>query len=127
MKWNLHREFSSLVLRKLFSDKNTADVTLVAEDNQTIDAHRFVLAHASSLLKNIFVNNPEKHITLHLQGLRYETLVNLVRYIYLGEAMVRKEVWQDFITNASKWNIVKSIEAQDNINEKYLNTSDMKA
>jgi len=121
MKWNLHQEFSSLILKNLFLDKTATNVTLVADNNKTIDAHRFVLTYASSFFRDIFVNNPEKHLTLHLQGLKYETLVNLVKYIYIGEVLVRNECWQDFMMNATKWNLVKLIETQDKVKEDNLN------
>jgi len=115
MNWNLHQEFSSLILKNLFFDKTSSNVTLVAENNQSIDVHRFVLTYASSFFRDVFVNNPEKHLTLHLQGLKYETLENLVKYIYIGEVLVRKESWKDFMTNAKKWNLVKLIETQNSI------------
>merc|ERR1712086_1101004 len=99
------------------------NVTLVAENNKTIDAHRFVLTYASSFFRDIFVNNPEKHLTLHLQGLKYETLVNLVKYIYIGEVLVRNECWQDFMMNATKWNLVKLIETPDSGKGKEDNTN----
>ena len=117
MTWNLHRQFSSLILRNLYLDKTNTNVTLVAEDDQSVDAHRFVLTYASSFFRDIFVNNPEKHLTLHLQGLKYETLTNLVKYIYLGEVLVRKQCVKDFKANASKWNLVKLIETQESKND----------
>jgi len=123
MQWPSHKEFSSLILKSLFSDKVSTDVTLVADDNQSVDAHRFVLKYASSFFSDIFEKNPEKHLTLHLQGLKYETLVNLVKYIYLGETLVRSESWQDFMSNAKKWHIVKLIVNRENKKERTLKTT----
>ena len=110
LNWEGHQEFSSLILKKLFFAENSSNVTLVSEDNKSVNAHRFVLNYASSFFMDIFKNNPEQHLTLHLQGMKYETMVNLVRYIYLGQAVVHKEHWQDFLANAIKWKIVKLTE-----------------
>ena len=126
MNWHLHKEFSSLILKNLFSEKVASDVTLVAEDNKSVDAHRFVLKYASSFFRDIFVRNPERHLTLHLQGLKYETLVNLVKYIYIGEALVRSEVWQDFMAHAKKWQLVKLINTQENNKEQTLDSNNAK-
>ena len=109
LKWSFHQELSRSVLEHLLSDKDSSDVTLVAED-KSIDVHRFVLTYASSFFRDIFQNNPEKHLTLHLQGLRYETLQNLVRYIYMGEVSIKRESYGDFISNAEKWNLVQKVE-----------------
>eukprot|EP00092_Neocalanus_flemingeri_P107165 GFUD01137545.1.p1 GENE.GFUD01137545.1~~GFUD01137545.1.p1 ORF type:complete len:282 (+),score=70.92 GFUD01137545.1:58-903(+) len=113
LDWEGHQEFSSTILKNLLFDENSSNVTLVSEDNKSVHAHRFVLNYASSFFKEILKNNPEKHLTLHLQGLKYETMINLVKYIYLGQAIVRKEEWEDFLTNATKWNIVKLAESNN--------------
>merc|ERR1719508_509379 len=107
LNWEGHPQFSSEVLKNLLFDVNSSNVTLVSEDNKSVNAHSFVLSYVSPFFRDIFHQNPEKHLTLHLQGLKYESMVNLVKCVYLGQAAVRKEHWLEFITNATKWNLVK--------------------
>merc|ERR1719186_819909 len=107
LNWDGHQPFSSEVLKNLLFDVNSSNVTLVSEDNKSVNAHSFVLSYVSPFFRDIFHQNPEKHLTLHLQGLKYESMVNLVKCVYLGQAAVRKEHWLEFITNATKWNLVK--------------------
>ena len=60
VSWNDYKCETSKTFRNLRCDENFTDVTLVADDNQQIDAHRVILSASSPFFKTTFERNPHQ-------------------------------------------------------------------
>ena len=61
------------------------DVTLVSEDGIQIDAHKVILASASSFLKEMFKSLNHSHPLIYMRGATSSQLNNFIELIYQGE------------------------------------------
>jgi len=84
------------MLDKLLSDKDFADVTLAAEDQQ-MKAHKFILSSSSSFFQNIFNQNPHQNPFIYLKGISIENLQNLVKFMYKGEVRIERDKLASFL------------------------------
>jgi len=84
------------MLDKLLSDKDFADVTLAAEDQQ-MKAHKFILSSSSLFFKNIFNQNPHQNPLIYLKGISIENLQNLVKFMYRGEVRIERDKLSSFV------------------------------
>ena len=57
LKWNDFQENVNTSFANLKEDKEFADVTLVCEDDQQVEAHRVILAASSPFFENILKKN----------------------------------------------------------------------
>ena len=86
--------------RKLFRDQlydnnkclqnnnSFVDVTLVTDDNVTMQAHKLVLSANSSVLANILLSNPLPCPILYLRGIKKHELSSLLDLMYTGETKI---------------------------------------
>ena len=67
-----------------------SDLTLVCEDGQQIEAHKFVLASSSTFFRQLLQNNlsHHPHPLLFMRGISYATLSALMDFVYRGEVEV---------------------------------------
>merc|ERR1711915_106572 len=86
--------------KELLSDTNFADVTLVAEEENEILAHKVILASSSSFFKRILIKHSQKTPIIYLNGIRFSDLQAIVNFIYLGEVEVRQEHLDTFLRAA---------------------------
>ena len=57
LKWNDFQENVNTSFANLKEDKEFADVTLVCEDDQQVEAHKVILAASSPFFENILKKN----------------------------------------------------------------------
>ena len=89
VKWANFENDMGLSLKVLREDTEFSDVTLVCEDGQQIEAHRFVLATGSIFFQNLLKSNSKHgHPLIYMRGLKYETLTAVVDFLYCGEVAV---------------------------------------
>ena len=85
-------------LKELRKDTDFSDVTLVCEDGQQIEAHRFVLATGSIFFQNLLkTNSKHGHPLIYMRGLKYETLKAVVDFLYCGEVTVPHQSVESFL------------------------------
>ena len=75
------------------------DVTLACDGHQ-LQAHQVMLAAASPLLMNLLRDNPESHPLIHLSGVSFSHLKNIVKFIYTGEVFVSPDQLDSFLAVA---------------------------
>ena len=109
LKWN---DFQSNVsksfrlLRKNKEENYLHDVTLVADDNKQVSAHRLVLSACSSYFKEVFENNAQfSHPLLCLNGVQSEDITNMLDYIYNGQVSIHPEHLDRFLEVAQRFQL----------------------
>ena len=108
-KWNLFEFHLINSHRELYKEKHFADVTLVSEDMKKFQAHKTVLGTASTVLKDLFLAKPDHKITILLKGILSQELAQILKFIYLGEAVV-DVVRLDQFEKAANYLKIKNLE-----------------
>ena len=72
-------------LRKIFEESAFPDVTLVGDDEFSIQAHRIILSAHSSVLERALIESKSTKPTLYLKGFNFQDLSSLMQFLYLGE------------------------------------------
>ena len=76
------------IIPTMLRDNNHSDVTLVSDDLQQFQAHKYILGIFSPVLKNILLTNPHPNPMIYLQGIKGKDLYNILEFIYLGNSLV---------------------------------------
>ena len=105
LKWNEFNSNASEEFCLLRNEDFLQDVTLVAEDNTQIGAHKLVLSSCSDYFKNIFRNNKHSHPLLCLEGLTSDDIKRLLDYIYDGELKIFQEDLDNFLAMAQRFKL----------------------
>ena len=105
LSWNEFSASATNTFKNLFVKKEFSDVTLVCEDDKTINAHKFILCSSSSFFEKILLLNPHKNPMIYLKGIKFKELESIVRFIYLGQTEVRQIDLSDFIEAAKDLHI----------------------
>ena len=92
--------FSSF--NKLHNSDLFTDVTLVTDDNKTIQAHKLILSAGSKYFRDILSDKSHPHPMLCLDGVSSEYLVCIIKYLYVGEVSVPQSSLQKFLQIANK-------------------------
>ena len=113
LKWqdfhtNLPLSFQDARLSKEF-----CDVTLVSDDDTVLEAHRVILVAGSLFFEKILRgskigNHP--HPMLYLKGFFKDELTAALDFLYCGEAQVKQESLNSFLTTAQQLGIKGLIE-----------------
>ena len=84
--------FESTVLKyfnTIRDEEDFCDVTLVCDDQQSISAHKMVLAASSQYFRKVLKSSKHPHPILCLDGISYSDLNNIVDFIYNGEITIQ--------------------------------------
>ena len=92
LKWNDFQENLSSAFAVLRNDQDLADVTLVCEDGTQIETHKVILASSSPFFMEVLKKNKHPHpLLIYMRGVKAETLVAMIDFLYYGEANVYQE------------------------------------
>ena len=106
LTWNYIQSKVSTSFGLLREEDYLHDVTLVADDNKQLPAHRLVLSACSSYFKEIFRNNAKfSHPLLCLNGLQSEDLTNILDYMYNGQVSIHLENLDRFLDVAQRFKL----------------------
>ena len=86
-----HNRFEKLApraIRNLYKDEYFTDVTLVTIEGKQIKAHKVILSSSSDFFKNILIQNLHSNPLIYLKDIKYEKLLLIIKFIYLGECEV---------------------------------------
>ena len=97
LEWKAYEPIIKSTFQKLYTDKTLTDVTLACGGNKQIQAHKVVLSSSSNFFKNIFDMNRNPNTLIYLQGITYNDLVLLKRFMYLGKATVEEANVTSFV------------------------------
>ena len=96
---------SSHAIKLLKLDTNFLDVTLACEDGKQFKAHKVVLSSFSSVFQSILKQNSHNNPLIYLTEVRHIHLQKILDFIYLGETVINKEEFEDFMRIAEKLKI----------------------
>ena len=105
LKWN---DFSSNVqnsFKRLRTEEDFFDITLVGDDHKHVTAHKLVLSSCSEYFKSVFSSNKkyfQSHALICLEGMNQSDLNNVLDYIYQGEVQIQQEELERFLGIAQR-------------------------
>ena len=97
LKWNDFQENALKTFSKLRKEDDFFDVTLVADDQKQLMAHKVILSSCSEYFKNILKTNKHPHPILCLTGISSMELESVLEYAYHGEVQIFQEDINKFL------------------------------
>ena len=101
LRWNDFETNVSQAFRELREEKDFFDVTLACEDEQ-LSAHKVILSACSPFFRNILRKNPHQHPLLYLKGVKYQEMLSVLNFMYMGEVNVAQEELNSFLAVAEE-------------------------
>ena len=105
LKWNDFQANVASSFRKLRSEEDFYDVTLVSDDRQQLSAHKIVLSASSEYFKTVLKSNKHSHPLLCLNGVNTGDLKNILDFIYNGEIQIYQEDLDQFLDIAQRFQL----------------------
>ena len=102
LQWNDFQENIKSAFENLREDKDFKDVTLVCGDGQQVEAHKVILASSSPFFQKLLGRNKHHHPLLYLRGMKFDTLLAVLDFLYRGEANVFQENLDSFLAIAEE-------------------------
>ena len=102
LKWNDFHQNMANSYKDLRSDKDFTDVTLVCDDNQQIEAHKFILSACSPFFSTLLKKNSHTHPLIYMRRLNIKNLVAILDFIYHGETNIYQEDLDNFLNLAEE-------------------------
>ena len=99
LRWNDFETNISNAFKELREEKDFFDVTLACEDSQ-MQAHKVILSACSPFFRTILRHNPHPHPLLYLKGVKYQDLLSVLNFMYMGEVSVAQEELNTFLSVA---------------------------
>ena len=99
LRWNDFDSNVSQAFRELREEKDFFDVTLACEDNQ-VSAHKVILSACSPFFRSVLRRNPHQHPLLYLKGVKYQEMLAVLNFMYMGEVNVAQEELNSFLAVA---------------------------
>ena len=106
LQWNDFHENVKNAFRNLREENNFADVTLVGEDGQQVQAHKLILAASSPFFQRLLGTIKHSHPLIFMRRVKYENLLAIVDLLYLGEANVEEESLDSFLAIADELQLI---------------------
>ena len=100
LKWNNFEQTSLKTFASLRHDKHLVDVTLVANDQVRIAAHKIVLSSCSSFFSSLVTSMPTSNPFLYLSNVTSTQLNLMLDYLYTGETEVMQADLEAFLKSA---------------------------
>ena len=102
LQWNDFQENIKGAFGNIRENNDFADVTLVCEDGQQVEAHKVILAASSPFFQMLLVRNRHPHPLIYMRGMRSSDLLAIVDFLYCGEANIYQENLDSFLVSAEE-------------------------
>ena len=102
LKWNDFQDNTIKTFSRLRKEIDFFDVTLVADDQKQMMAHKVILSSCSEYLKNILKTNKHSHPLICLTGITSLDLESILDYAYHGEVQIYQEDIDKFLEIAQR-------------------------
>ena len=119
LQWNDYQENTKSALGSLRQDKDFNDVTLVCEDGQQVEAHKVILAASSPFFQKLLGRNKHPHPLIIMRGVKYDDLMAILDFLYLGEASIAQESLDAFLAIAEELQLKGLVGKTEENGEKY--------
>ena len=97
LQWNDFQENLNSSFKQLINDEELSDVTLVSDDGGSVGAHKVVLASSSPFFMNLLKKSKHSHPFLFLRGVKKNTILAMLDFLYKGEANVFQDDLDQFL------------------------------
>ena len=77
-------------------------MTLVCEDGEKFEAHKFILAASSPLFHNIFKEQKHPHPLIYMRRMKSNELAAVMDFLYLGESNIYQDDVYTFLNVAEE-------------------------
>ena len=101
LNWNDFQDLVKVSFGELRTDTDFTDVTLACED-QSIKAHKVVLSACSPFFKKLFKTHSHPQSLIYMKGMKANSLMAVIDFLYLGEANVFQEELDSFLALAEE-------------------------
>merc|ERR1712179_63577 len=105
LNWNQFEKSTSQTFKELLGQLDFADVTLVSDDLEQIQAHKVILSSCSSKLKYILKQSPKKEPIIYMTGVSYNEMTAMINFMYLGETEIEHDDLAHFLEIAENFDI----------------------
>ena len=82
LQWNDFKDNIISSFGNLRQENDFADVTLVSEDGQQMESHKFVLSSSSPVFQNLLKGNKHNHPMIYMRGLKSDNLLAILDFLY---------------------------------------------
>ena len=82
-----------------------ADVTLVCEDNQRLEAHKVILSSASNFFRSVLTGNKHSHPLIYMRRVKKIYLEPMLDFMYYGKTEINQEDVEEFLLLAEELEI----------------------
>ena len=114
LKWNDFQQNIGMNYEELRKEADFSDVTLVCEEDHTIEAHRIILTACSPFFSNILKKNKHSHPMIYMRGINAKDLSAIVDFIYHGETNIYQEDLDRFLSLAEELQLKGLVGSQTN-------------
>ena len=128
MNLSNHNKNIGNTLEKLRCDSEFTDMTLVCADGQQVEAHKVILASASSFFMEILRKNKHPCPLIYMKSTKFDDLNALVEYIYKGEVSISAADLDNFILLTKELGLkaMKTESSRDPLEDTNENSVDIK-
>ena len=88
LKWNDFTENVKASFGSLRRDADSADVTLVCDDGQRLEAHQAILAASSFFFESLLKSNNHSHTLIYITDVKFQDMGAILDFLYFGEVNV---------------------------------------
>lgn len=120
LRWNNHLQNLQSLFENLYNEQSLVDVTISCTDGQ-LYGHKLVLSACSPYFEKVFKENPCKHPTIILKGIKSREMQIILQYMYVGAVDVGEdelELLLDTATELQVKGLVQNTGEQQNTKEK---------
>ena len=120
MVWEAHSDHLKELMKIMMMSRDSAEVTLVCDDEKQIKAHKVILSASSSFFKSVLENSSHPNPIIYLRGIDSVEMDSLLQFIYLGQASVCKSKLDQFVKVAKDLK-VKELTENDELQSRVQN------
>ena len=122
LKWNDFESNVSTAFQQLREERDFFDVTLACDGNQ-LEAHKVgkctssynpqhtyyqvILSACSPFFRGVLKRNPHNHPLLYLRGIKYESILAILNFMYNGEVNIAQAELSSFLAVAEDLQVDK--------------------
>ena len=106
LMWEHHTNTLKDALHTLVETSEFADVTLVCDDQEQIQAHKFILSAYSTVFRNMLKGSLKSNVMIYLKGVKFSELKSILQYLYTGETLHPQESIENFFRVSTELDIL---------------------
>ena len=119
LQWNDFKDNLGTAFASFRGEVDFADVTLVSEDGEQVEAHKVILAASSPFFRNLLKKKKHAHPLIFMRGVKSEELAAIIDFLYNGEANVFQQNLESFLALAEQFQLKGLTGQESDLSETY--------